>query len=322
MAPMLPPTRSVYRAGMPPPLMKTRRGSPGTGYHRVALLLLTVACGVTSTAPRVALAQASPIPAEVQRWALDPATPEEIDERIQGQTADLRWTRVSAGAAGAERPADRSGSWALSRARALVTPAAPARVVVRVVEDPGSNALVVTIVDIPQARVLEREVALGADRSAALEAAALIVRGALQTLADGGEIGVRAPERVGVMRTSDPEPTGVDRVPGSAATHEDDQDGSGDSSPGDPTQHARGVSLGIGLFGVPIVEWDVALGFSADVTLRLGGLLLGAEVGGTLRRGTGSEELAQLRVGSFAAALRAGYLGRRMRGTGGLSSEA
>ncbi|MBX3275155.1 MAG: hypothetical protein KF729_33125 [Sandaracinaceae bacterium] len=106
------------------------------------------------------------------------ATSPELAARIAGQTADLPVALEEA-----SPPADFEAALALGRARA-----APFVVYARERED----GLTIHVVAVAARRMLARAVD-GDDRSAALEAAALIARGALRDLAEGGEVGVLVP---------------------------------------------------------------------------------------------------------------------------------
>lgn len=127
--------------------------------------------------------------AQTLTWLLDPAVDAETRERIEGQTSDLPFTlsTTHASAPRADEAAD-----ALARAARLAA-GSGARVVVWTTT--RQTGLEVTIVDLEARRVLVREVAIDQEqeRSAALESVGLIVRSALQVLAEGGEIGVVSP---------------------------------------------------------------------------------------------------------------------------------
>lgn len=130
-------------------------------------------------------------------WALDPAVDADAAERIEGQTGDLAAVRVPIVASPDDgaRAAVQGDPFALASLLARYTDRARApRVVISTRASEG--AVVVLVVDLAARRVLYREVAFAAgdERSAALETVGIIVRGALQTLAEGGEIGVRPPD--------------------------------------------------------------------------------------------------------------------------------
>ena len=148
---------------------------------------------------------------------LAPETGDEIRERIEGQTSDLTWARVPAASTGAE--ATRALALPpLRRARALAR-GTGATVVVWVDEGPGRFEI--AIVDVEAGRVLLREIPFDdAERTANLEAAALIVRSALQTLERGGHIGVRPARPVASPAEPSPPspPTSQDSLPTSADT--------------------------------------------------------------------------------------------------------
>lgn len=117
---------------------------------------------------------------------LEPGDPE-LERRVQGQAADLDWTVEM----GPKTPL--SGGAASLRAAERLGDDRNARVVVWL--DPAGDGWIVNVVDVERGRLLVREVKpegsvddLG--RSATLEAAALVVRSALRSLAEGGEIGV------------------------------------------------------------------------------------------------------------------------------------
>lgn len=128
-----------------------------------------------------ATAAAGPASAQAPRVVL--GTSAELAARIRGQTGDLPLALLDA-----PPPADLEAALALGRARA-------APFAVFATETPPG--LTVHVVEVEARRMLSRRIDAADDRSAALEAAALIVRGALRELADGGHVGVvmPAPER-------------------------------------------------------------------------------------------------------------------------------
>ncbi len=128
-----------------------------------------------------ALAAAGPASAQPARVVI--GTSPELAERIRGQTGDLPLELVDA-----PPPRDFEAALALGRARD-----APLAVFATQTEP----ALTVHVVEVEARRMLSRRIDAADDRSAALEAAALIVRSALRELADGGHVGVvmPAPER-------------------------------------------------------------------------------------------------------------------------------
>jgi hypothetical protein len=140
---------------------------------------------VASLCARPGLALAQPL-----TWLLDPGVPAETRERIVGQTSDLPFVLLPLGALAAPQPAQQGDP--LGRAARLAV-GTEARVVVWTVEREGG--IEVTIVDLEARRVLLREVPASGPRehSAALETVGVIVRAALQALAEGGEIGVATP---------------------------------------------------------------------------------------------------------------------------------
>ena len=143
-------------------------------------------------------------------WLLDPGVPAETRERILGQTSDLAFALLPPTTGGAQTA---SHSDPLGRAAHLAV-GTDARVVVWTTEREGG--LEVTIVDLAARRVLVREVPASGprERSAALETVGVIVRAALQALAEGGEIGVATPHPTPppVAPAETPEVVVVDRV--------------------------------------------------------------------------------------------------------------
>lgn len=129
----------------------------------------------TTLALFAALAAASPAAAE-ERVVL--ATGAELAQRIRGQTADLPLVLEAA-----EVPADLEAALALGRARG-------APFVVYATE---GEALIVHVVEVAERRMLSRRIDDDGGRSAMLEAAALVVRGALRDLSEGGHVGVVVP---------------------------------------------------------------------------------------------------------------------------------
>ncbi|AKF04609.1 hypothetical protein DB32_001758 [Sandaracinus amylolyticus] len=114
--------------------------------------------------------------------------------RVRGQTGDLPWAldRVENGAGDFER------ALAIGRARR-------AQVVVWFEREGG--AIVVNVAEVDERRLFARsiEVPMG-EASAALEAAALVVRGALSDLAQGGHVGIVMPAPPPVAPEPEPEP--------------------------------------------------------------------------------------------------------------------
>lgn len=106
-------------------------------------------------------------------------TGEDLAGRIRGQTGDLPLTLVDAPA-----PADLEAALALGRNR-------DAPWVVFAVE--GDAAITVHVVEVAERRMLSRRIDDDGGRSAMLEAAALVVRGALRDLSEGGHVGVVVP---------------------------------------------------------------------------------------------------------------------------------
>jgi hypothetical protein len=146
--------------------------------------LVWLAVLVASLSARPGLALAQPL-----TWLLDPGVPADTRERIVGQTSDLPFVLLPPGAPGDPRGVQGDP---LGRAARLAL-GTQARVVVWTTEREGG--LEVTIVDLAARRVLVREVPASGPRehSAALETVGVIVRAALQALAEGGEIGVATP---------------------------------------------------------------------------------------------------------------------------------
>lgn len=150
---------------------------------RALLFLTAVLTGVSLLLGRPSTAHAQPL-----TWVLDPGLDVDTRERIVGQTSDLPFTLWTTPAAPQAPRAGEQGD-PLARATRLAGESG-ARVVVWTTGREGG--LEVTIVDLAGRRVLVREVSFGdaQEHSAALETVGLIVRSALQALADGGEIGV------------------------------------------------------------------------------------------------------------------------------------
>ncbi len=122
---------------------------------------------------------------------------DEVRARIEGQTADLgleiEWVEQGAHLSEAGPPP-------LERARALLAarprPADSPLPLAIVLVDRGPARYTVSVVDLRARRVLQRELERrSSEPSATLESVALIVRGALDALAVGGEIGVAAPRQ-------------------------------------------------------------------------------------------------------------------------------
>ncbi len=129
----------------------------------------------TTLALLAALAAASPAAAD-ERVVL--ATGAELAQRVRGQTGDLPLALEDA-----EVPADLEAALALGRARG-------APFVVYATE---GEALIVHVVEVAERRMLSRRIDDDGGRSAMLEAAALVVRGALRDLSEGGHVGVVVP---------------------------------------------------------------------------------------------------------------------------------
>ncbi|UJR82790.1 Hypothetical protein I5071_48550 [Sandaracinus amylolyticus] len=113
--------------------------------------------------------------------------------RVRGQTGDLPWTidRVENGAGDFER------ALAIGRARR-------AQVVVWFTRE--GNAIVVSVAEVDERRLFARSIqAPTGEASAALEAAALVVRGALSDLAQGGHVGIVMPAPPPVVVEPEPE---------------------------------------------------------------------------------------------------------------------
>lgn len=125
---------------------------------------------------------------------------EELLERVRGQTIDLpvelRVDRTAIITSGAEPPLEEQ----LAAARALAA-SHGARIVVWFRSDPDSSHTTVFIAEPAADRVLMRRIDHGGDaapalaRSAAFEAAALVVRSSIKALAAGGRIGVETRAR-------------------------------------------------------------------------------------------------------------------------------
>jgi hypothetical protein len=164
---------------------------------RRALGLLLAALALTAAAPRAAAE--TPLRAVVR---VDGADDEALLQRLRGQVSDLGAALV------VERgPLEPRLAGQLDRGAALAR-AHGAPVVVWFLH-PGPRDAVVLVAVPASERVLVRRVAAGrraGDRSAMLEAAAVIVRGALRALAAGGRIGIATEAAVRQLEDREPAP--------------------------------------------------------------------------------------------------------------------
>ncbi|MAC28246.1 MAG: hypothetical protein CMH59_17505, partial [Myxococcales bacterium] len=145
-----------------------------------ARLALALSLPLLATAARAQPANGAPAQAVVAG-----PLPGDLRARVEGQTGDLAWRLRFEPAA--PRPAGLDAA-----ARAFPE----ARVVVWV-RGGESDALRLSLVDLRDRRLLEREVAPPEGEAFAAstlhETAALLIRGALQALSLGGEVGVAVP---------------------------------------------------------------------------------------------------------------------------------
>jgi hypothetical protein len=252
-----------------------------------ALAWLAILVALLCARPGLALAQ--PL-----TWLLDPGVPAETRERIVGQTSDLPFVLLPLGALAAPQPAQQGDP--LGRATRLAV-GTDARVVVWTVEREGG--IEVTIVDLEARRVLLREVpASGShEHSAALETVGVIVRAALQALAEGGEIGVATapPTRPPMARVETPEAVVVDRV------------GEPVGGPLGEGPLRREIMLGAGLGLRFVVDDGPAFDGSGSLALRYGRLWLGTAVHASARQRVRAPTAA-ISVAHAGASLEAGVV--------------
>lgn len=229
--------------------------------------------------------------AQTLTWVLDPEAPTETRERIEGQTSDLPYTRLAA----ADRRGPATIGDPLARA-ARLAPDGGARVIVWTAE--GEGAITVTIVDLEGRRVLVREVGIAGegDRSAALETVGLIVRSALEALADGGEIGVATVPMAAAGATPDPTPASEPE----AATELPDETVEA------PPRESEWM-LGAGATMLGVVRDAPAFGGSGRLAWRYGRSWVGVAVQATGRQAVRTTEAA-IDVAYVGAALEAGVV--------------
>lgn len=215
-------------------------------------------------------------------WLLDPGVPAETRERILGQTSDLAFALLPPTTGGAQTA---SHSDPLGRAARLAV-GTDARVVVWTTE--REDGLEVTIVDLAARRVLVREVPASGprERSAALETVGVIVRAALQALAEGGEIGVATP------------PVSAPEAPLGETARGEVSEPLAAEPPSDDTVVCE-VMLGAGLGLRFVVDGAPAFEGSGQLAWRYGRLWLGAAVHASARQ----------RVRAAAAAIAVAHAG-------------
>ncbi len=227
--------------------------------------LVWLAVLVASLSARPGLALAQPL-----TWLLDPGVPADTRERIVGQTSDLPFVLLPPGAPGDPRGVEGDP---LGRAARLAL-GTQARVVVWTTEREGG--LEVTIVDLAARRVLVREVPASGPRehSAALETVGVIVRAALQALAEGGEIGVATPP------VSQPPAPPAETAQEVVAA----QQAEPAAAPRSESTRRSEVMLGAGLGLRFVVDDGPAFEGSGSLAWRYGRLWLGATVHASTRQ--------------------------------------